>query len=373
MLCFPQHVYEYERKQVDPTKDKSRCFQWGQVLATLRDMKQKLDHHDCGTVSRPRLYHDFLILLLFTSVSPSRNMDLVKLRIAYDHEPTRRQGEEESNWMVFYEDGKTEMVVRSFKTSKTYGCNRVVISDYEFVDRYLRDYVQTARPRLIGDKQHSFLFTRQSGDPFHTSQAFSTYLDKAFNEHSGGLTFTTTNLRKSLVNWLMEHEKDEGIRQSVARLMSHSTRVQRLRYNTMESAQKIRKAADHLSSYTKGWLGLKSTTKLGTETFLPFRDQVVAMVADNSTNAKPVILLGKVIGFNMEQNTVSMAELVTAGALRHYQMQIGSVWEEQLDRIVHPIDVSYIDGENVYVLRTPEEDIHRLVMDNRNATSEDEA
>ena len=79
---------------------------------------------------KARLYHDFVILLLFTTVSPSRNADLMKLKILFDEE----QGSPSENYILFKENGSTAMVVNDFKTKKNYGCNRVDISSYDYVN-----------------------------------------------------------------------------------------------------------------------------------------------------------------------------------------------------------------------------------------------
>ena len=66
---------------------------------------------------KARLYHDFVILLLFTTVSPSRNADLMKLKILFDEE----QGSVSENYILLKENGSTTMVVNDFKTKKKYG------------------------------------------------------------------------------------------------------------------------------------------------------------------------------------------------------------------------------------------------------------
>ncbi len=88
---------------------------------------------------------------------------------------------------------------------------------------------------------------RSSGEKFHTSSSFTTYLEKAFERRNGGMKFSTTTVHKSLINWLIDNEKDEGVRASVARLMSHNKRVQRLRYNTLDPQRRLKRGAEHLA------------------------------------------------------------------------------------------------------------------------------
>ena len=74
LLISLQSGYERDRRKVDPRKDKRRCFEWEQVMETLRLMREKLELHaeEGKGKERPRLYHDFIILLLFTTVTPNR-------------------------------------------------------------------------------------------------------------------------------------------------------------------------------------------------------------------------------------------------------------------------------------------------------------
>ena len=62
---------------------------------------------DMDGCQKARLYHDFVILLLFTTVSPSRNADLMKLKILFDEE---KQSVSE-NLILFKENGSTAMIV----------------------------------------------------------------------------------------------------------------------------------------------------------------------------------------------------------------------------------------------------------------------
>ena len=43
-------------------------------------------------------------------------------------------------------------------------------------------------------KRHDFLLMKGSGQSFDTSESFTVYIEKAFQQHNGGLKFTTTTL-----------------------------------------------------------------------------------------------------------------------------------------------------------------------------------
>ena len=178
----------------------------------LRSMKEKLETHKGGKKAMPRLYHEFVILMLFTTISPSRNLDMMRLQIIYAEEmPSPRPNEQESNWIIFNVDGTTDMVINNFKTSRTYCCNQIRVSNYDYVDRHLRAYVRKHCRKPIGEKEHDFLFIRSSGDSFTSLEAFPVYLEKAFTQHNGGRKSTTTTLGKALVTWVIETEKDEEV------------------------------------------------------------------------------------------------------------------------------------------------------------------
>ena len=48
--------------------------------------EEKLETQEGGKTATPRLYHDFLNLLLFTKISPSRNLDMMRLEICQGQE-----------------------------------------------------------------------------------------------------------------------------------------------------------------------------------------------------------------------------------------------------------------------------------------------
>ena len=100
-----------------------------------------------------------------------------------------------------------------------------------------------------------FLFMNSGGQPVKSSVSFPRCIERAFELRNGGLKFTTTSHRKSLVNWLTTTEKSEDVRKSVARLMSHIGKMQKLRYDTMESKVRL-KTADIISRESGQVLGL---------------------------------------------------------------------------------------------------------------------
>ena len=95
---------------------------------------------------------------------------------------------------------------------------------------------------------------------------------------------------------------------------------------------------------------------------LPFRDEIVACVPATSTYANPEVNLGKVLGLRNDNKTVCMASLTQAGDPTHFKFDVGTIYEEDIEAIIRPIDAAYLPGENVYVLRTSRREIHQCLQ-----------
>ena len=327
-------------------------------MELLKKMKYELETFGGTRINKARLYHDFLILLMFATVNPARNTDMIRLKIVQEKDEER---DKKNNYLIFKEDGTVELEINIFKTSSTYGCNRISVSSVDYLERYLRTFIDKERRILLKDKKHDFLFMRKSGEPFESSESFTVYLSKSFSQHSDDqLHVTTGTLRKSLVNWVLSEEKDKNIEAAIARLMSHSQRTQRLRYYTMETENKIKKGVRHLADNTANWLGIRR--KLSCWNY-PIKDQIVALITNDSTLAVPNILVGKVIDVNYDEKTVLMAEMEETDESYTYKMKIGITFNESIEAVVHPIDCVYDADTNTYHLRTRKHEIHEAVME----------
>ena len=153
--------------------------------------------------------------------------------------------------------------------------------------------------------------------------------------------------------------------------MSHTVRIQKLRYDTIESEFRLKKGADIISRESRQVLGFTENNS-SEETFLPLAGEVVAFIDAKSTSTRPIIYLGKVIGFDADLTNAIMVKLVQTGDPRLYKIEIGSRFEKGLQSIVHPIDVQYDERENAYELRTSPSEIHKYVMSNRSLSSSTE-
>ena len=305
-------------------------------------MKYELENYIGSASDKARLYHDFIILLMFSTVNPSRNIDVINLKVIYEEE---EEPQNKGNYVVFKKDGTVEMVIYNFKTEKTYGCNRVIISKINYLEEYFRTYVTIHRKILTTGKDHKYLFVRHSGDPFASSEAFSIYMGRSFQKYSDEkLHMTTDTLRKSLVNWVLSQEKDDrALQAGIARLMSHTVKTQRLRYYTEENEQLVERGVNFMSQTTAAALDIQVGELVNVD--LPLKGQIVALLTEEST-----FTLGKVLGFDKE--TVLMAELRETGEESTYKMIIGNTLRKRATSIFHPIDVAYNAVENVYRLQT---------------------
>eukprot|EP00112_Aurelia_sp_Birch-Aquarium-sp1_P015960 Seg3578.2 transcript_id=Seg3578.2/GoldUCD/mRNA.D3Y31 product="hypothetical protein" protein_id=Seg3578.2/GoldUCD/D3Y31 len=269
--------------------------------------------------------------------------------------------------MIFNEDGTTELVVYQFKTNHQYGANRIKVSNYDFVDSHVKAFIKKERKKLLQGTSHDFLFMKSNGEPFDSTGGFCKYMQATFKKYNGGNSlYSTTNLRKTLVTRLTTSEKSAEVRESVARLMSHTPRMQHFRYDAMESIHKIKQGADHITAKTRESLGMRAE-RLKDDIQLPFCDEIVACVPSNSTYANPTVNLGKVLGLRND-----MASLTQAGDPNHFNFDVGTILEEDIEAIIRPIDTAYLPGDYVYVLRTSKREIHQYLQSSSRCADQEE-
>ena len=123
------------------------------------------------------------------------------------------------------------MEINIFKTSSTYGCNRISVSSIDYFERYLRTFVDKERRILLKDKKHDFLFMLKNGEQFESSESFTVYLSKSFSQRSDDqLHVTTGTLRKSLVNLVLSEERDKNIKAAINVTQSENSETKILYY-----------------------------------------------------------------------------------------------------------------------------------------------
>ena len=162
------------------------------------------------------------------------------LRIVHDTEPARsttassaHAPDSDSNLLNLWADGCTELAIYSFKTNITYGCNRLRLSPHDFVDRQLRTFIKDFRPKLLMQVSHNFLFINLWWAAIQVFSIFYWLHREGFRAaqrqpevHNNHPPLVTLQLADY-------YRKERRRGKSVARLMSHTVRMQKLRFNTM--------------------------------------------------------------------------------------------------------------------------------------------
>ena len=218
------------------------------------------------------------------------------------------------------------------------------------------------------DNTHDLLFMKTNGEPFNLSSEFSYYLGCVFGRY--GRQLTTVDLRRSLVTFVLEHEKaNEELRKSLASLMKHSVRHQENTYCIKNFGERKSAALKFLSESTGKYLGLiNDNDENGTKEddcsieLYPDPGNIVALVAADSTEGSPKIFLAKLLQYKDKGNTAVLGEMeLTEGSSKCYHLKPGSCWTENIKALVWPIDTAYVEKGEYYRLRTSLKDIHKSV------------
>ncbi len=83
------------------------------------------------------------------------------------------------------------------------------------------------------------------------------------------------------------------------------------------------------------------------------QDEIVALVAADSTPANPKVLLGKVVKVDIVKREVILNTMVETSYPAHYTLKLGSRWRESIESVITGIDIEYLADKRVYSLRTP--------------------
>ena len=139
---------------------------------------------------------------------------------------------------------------------------------------------------------------------------------------------------------------------------------QREVYDRRTSQEKAVNGVKLTASIAERALGINSctSTDLDASDYVPERDDIVALVEEGSTHAKPLIILGKVLRVYQKDREVLLAHLKPVKVRNKYQLDAGQdTWKENFDALIYPIDIHYEPKSGVYILRTPPSQIHQVV------------
>ena len=166
---------------------------------------------------------------------------------------------------------------------------------------------------LCGKEHDYFFFFNQRGDPF-SQASYGNYITALFEQYFN-LKLTMGDIRKAIVNYFLTlpQGSDYSLRELFATLMTNSVRSQKRYHDEWPLAQKKRKALDLLGSVASRSLGKGSIEILSNEDeqvnteLLPAQGEFVALVAANSTNNVPEVLVAKVLRLSDDQETAYLA------------------------------------------------------------------
>ena len=202
------------------------------------------------------------------------------------------------NYLVLEENGDIHLDDWVYKTVKTYGWSTVNISNIVYLSTSLTQYIDKYRPSLMGSHDHDYLFLTNDGRPSLASDQFTVRVSGIFEHFSGVKHIGFLQLRHSVITYfLTEMKVNEDMRQSLSRLMKHSSRTQRRTYNMEDFNEEKKEAIKVLSETTAQMIG-EGTEILDIDDdhqLLPFVNQIVACVNRISTLKKPIIYLAMVV------------------------------------------------------------------------------
>lgn len=377
-----QRGYEQLRRKKQATTPVLKMH-WAQVLNCLRQLKYDYDNFSgkCK-LQHARLCQEFLCLLLFSTVSPNRNLDFILIRIIDERISSKNSksknsisdisecNDKEANFLVIKKNGEMALEDNIYKTVKTYGLSNVELTEISYLCRYLLEFIDIHRKRLIFGEEHNFLFVNTDGEPFETSGQFTTYVNKIFQNYFDINNVGFSQLRHSVVTYFLSEKKvTDDMKSSLSRLMKHSSRTQKLCYNVPDVNEQKIDAIRLLSQTTAQMIGEEESQvedSKDDESDPPQINQIVACVDSSSTAKSPQIYLGKVVGLKTRQRIAVLAEMENLHYMKHnhYILKIGSTFSESYNALVYPVDVIYKDKLNLYELRTSKKDIHNYIFEN---------
>ena len=373
-------LYERGKKMADPVNKKSKLkLMWTEILDVVRKLVSAWEDFSGGKVQKARLIHDLLLILFLVTVSPNRNLDHMRLEIKDLRAKKNREEDEfdhnnaESNYLVLLNDGRILLEDYVFKTSSTYGSSCLELQDIEYLVEYLLLYIDKFRSKLLLSKQHQYLFMKASGDPFLTSSEFSIYLGNAFEKY-GSERITCNDIRKALVTFVLDQQSTTPeLKKSLASLMKHGIKYQENVYYQHNFSRDKLEALNFLSKHTGKYLGLSNESEdhaTGKEEDEPFDNEetnpevgsIVALVSEASTWKSPEIFLAKLLQYTDKGRKAVLGEMqLVEGTSHFYRLRPGYSWTENLEALVWPVDVEFRNKEQVYMLKTPLRELHRIV------------
>eukprot|EP00794_Sanderia_malayensis_P021130 gene21130-23205_t len=156
-----QTAYERERRMSQQIKPKDELFYWTEVLIIVKKMKSAIENFSGLPQEEARLFMNFLLLLIFTTCNPGRNLDFVKLILWDCRRKSKHMTMEENNYLCLESDGTVKFIFCNYKTSSTYGSQVIDVTNIGYLVSNITRYVDKHRQRLLSGNTHEFLFVQK--------------------------------------------------------------------------------------------------------------------------------------------------------------------------------------------------------------------
>lgn len=339
--------------------------------------------HTSEMVKKAKQLQKFLILLFYTSLPPSRGLEIRSLQFG-----SSLQWRKTSNsWWI---------VLERYKTSSTKGSDSLELEpqSQKLLVAYLELFGNSYRSHLfqkwqdkhnrkqldsqeLQDQEYLFVPSTKSKQQCFSESGWSQLVCTIFKEKTG-MAISINSLRSSFVTYFYSSDASDslGLRESIASGMRHSIAEAKKTYDRRTDFEKKRKAVEYCGNNT-----MQSLKGENEQILLPPEPKVMKMgpagkTYDDNTphthplhigdvvavphvgdDEKPNFWLGKCLRIETE-STVMLGWLKpTDQDPSRYKLVIGSSWEENSNACIFPIDVQYSTTDRAYTLHTDREDI----------------
>jgi hypothetical protein len=165
-------------------KQTENWLTWEEVIKKLKELKDKTTEFSGVKHLSPEQFHtllSYLILSLYVEVPPRRNQDYLHMRVFRALKKDKLDElPKDKNYLIVLKGVPTEFIFNVYKTSKTYGQQRVAVPETlrEVINLYLKH---------LGDKAKEFNLLRvgSSRENMEQANAITRVLNKTFGKKIG--------------------------------------------------------------------------------------------------------------------------------------------------------------------------------------------
>ena len=376
---------EYEKtlksKNWVEMREEKRYLHYEEIQQVLKElMNEFLENKEAENVPIDLLHakrlQSFLILLFYTSLPPSRAVEIRTLQqgVSLQFKSTT------NTWWL---------VLDRFKTVKHRGIDSVELdpSSQELLITYLEFFITSYRKLLFEkwkankgtqeDENYLFVPSSKCATQCYPESSWSAMVCNLFRGKTG-MNVTINILRSSFITYFYSSDASENLSlcESIANGMRHSISEAKRTYDRRTSHEKKRKAVDWCGNTTTKWLTgdqMESISLLPTSKKLVLPGPTPSLTFDDSEPFTIPPVVGDIVAvpFNTADGTkdfwlgkclrIGSSNIIlgwlepTDKNCNKYKMKLGASWEENIKACIYPIDVIY--NESYYTLNTPAKDI----------------